>query len=151
MAISVSNSGSGGRGRRRFNGVSAMAEINIVPLVDVVLVLLIIFMITAHAMESGLDINVPKTENTRTATDDLPIINITKEGNTYIGDKELKVNWKLLGDEIRKRYKNPKAVYVRADRETTYESVAQVIDQLRIAKLDIQLVTQPIDAPSRRK
>jgi biopolymer transport protein ExbD len=148
MAFSFSSNGQA-RGRRRFGGAGELSEINIIPLVDVVLVLLIIFMLTAHVMESGLDINVPKTANTHAATEDFPIINITKEGETYIADKP--VNWKLLGDEIRKRYKNPKAVYVRGDRELTYEGLCHVIDQLRIAKLDIQLVTQPIDAPSGRK
>ncbi len=148
MAISLSQNGSG-RGRRRIGGISEMAEINIIPLVDVVLVLLIIFMITAHVMESGLDINVPKTTNTRAATEELPIINVTKSGDTYIADKP--VNWKLLGAEIRKRYKNPKSVYVRGDRELSYEGLCHVIDQLRLAKLDIQLVTEPIDAPSGGK
>ena len=62
MAFTVNNAGSGGRRGRRFGGIPTNADINIVPLVDVVLVLLIIFMITANVMEFGLDIKVPEVK-----------------------------------------------------------------------------------------
>ena len=58
MAFSVGNGGSSGRGR--FRGTTTLSEMNVVPLVDVVLVLLIIFMLTAHVMEFGLEVEVPK-------------------------------------------------------------------------------------------
>ncbi len=64
MAFSVGSSGAGGRriGAMRRTSMGTMSEINIVPLVDVVLVLLIIFMLTAHVMEFGLEINVPEVK-----------------------------------------------------------------------------------------
>jgi biopolymer transport protein ExbD len=71
MAITV-NSG-GMSGRRRFHGTSALSEINVTPFVDVVLVLLIIFMMTAHVMDSGIEVDVPKTKSVKESVKDLPI------------------------------------------------------------------------------
>ena len=79
MAFSLNSSG--GLGRGRFRGTSALAEINIVPLVDVVLVLLIIFMLTAHVMEFGLQVEVPKVKPVKENVQDLPVVSITREGH----------------------------------------------------------------------
>ena len=62
-----------------------MSEINVTPFVDVLLVLLIIFMITAHVMESGVEVNVPKTKSVQTSPKELPIITVTKTGTVYLG------------------------------------------------------------------
>src|ERR1700704_6499587 len=103
MAFSAGNSSSGGR-RGRFRGTTSLAEINIVPLVDVVLVLLIIFMLTAHVMEFGLEVEVPKVKPVKENVQDLPVVNITRNGTSYLNDKPVNIN--LLADEIRKRYHN---------------------------------------------
>ncbi len=79
----LDNSSSGGR-RGRFRGTSSLAEINIVPLVDVVLVLLIIFMLTAHVMEFGLEVEVPKVKPVKENVQDLPVISISKDGASPI-------------------------------------------------------------------
>ena len=78
MAFSTQNGMSSPRGRR--GGMRSMAEINIVPLVDVVLVLLVIFMLTAHVMEFGLEIEVPKVKQVRDSAQELPVISITRAG-----------------------------------------------------------------------
>src|ERR1700674_3613123 len=101
MAFSMSN-GSSGLRRGRFRGTAALAEINIVPLVDVVLVLLIIFMLTAHVMEFGLQVEVPKVKPVKENVQDLPVISITREGASYLNDKPVNIN--LLADEIHKRF-----------------------------------------------
>lgn len=146
--MAFSNSGhSGVRGRSR--GETSLAEINIVPLVDVVLVLLIIFMLTAHVMEFGLEVDVPKTKSVKQTADVLPIVNITREGDLFLGDKPVNIN--VLPDEIARRYSKAKAVYVRADKGTTWDPIAQVIGALSDAKIDIRMVTQPIDESTRRK
>ena len=75
MAFSLNSSS--GLGRGRFRGSPALAEINIVPLVDVVLVLLIIFMLTAHVMEFGLQVEVPKVKPVKENVQDLPVVSIT--------------------------------------------------------------------------
>src|SRR5579872_2296321 len=114
MAFSL-NSGSG-LGRGRFSrGSGLLAEINIVPLVDVVLVLLIIFMLTAHVMEFGLQIEVPKVKPVKENVQELPVISISKEGTTYLNDKPTNIN--LLADAIHQRFHNASSVYVRADKD----------------------------------
>src|SRR5947209_10680777 len=114
MAFSF-QSGSGGRRGRRFGAPSSMSDINIVPLVDVVLVLLIIFMITANVMEFGLDIQVPKVKVVRQTAQELPVVSITKNGESFLNEKPTNIN--LLAQRIRERFHNPSAVYVRADKE----------------------------------
>src|SRR4030088_1348522 len=123
MAFSTTNSSAGGK-RGRFRGVSSLSEINIVPLVDVVLVLLIIFMLTAHVMEFGMEVEVPKVKQTEGKVEDLPVISITREGETFLNDKP--VNIHLLGAEVRKRYPNAKSVYLRGDKSAIWDPVVQV-------------------------
>src|ERR1700682_4724818 len=105
MAFSMN--GSSGLGRGRFRGTPALAEINVVPLVDVVLVLLIIFMLTAHVMEFGLEVEVPKVKPIRENVQDLPVVVIGQDGTTYLADKPVNIN--LMVDEIRKHYRNTKS------------------------------------------
>jgi len=120
-----------------------MAEINIVPLVDVVLVLLIIFMLTAHVMDYGLEVDVPKVKPQKESNDDLPVVNLSRNGDVYLGEKPVNIN--LLGETIRKNYPKSKAAFVRADKDTVYDPIAQVISALNEAKIDVRLVTQPLD------
>jgi biopolymer transport protein ExbD len=141
------NSSSGLR-RGRFRGTtSSLAEINIIPLVDVVLVLLIIFMLTAHVMEFGLQVEVPKVKPAKENVQDLPVVSITKDGSSYLNDKP--VNIHLLAEEIHKRYHNATSVYVSADHRTTWDAVAQVIAELGDAKFAVNAVTQPIDTAEK--
>ena len=79
------------------------SEINVTPFVDVVLVLLIIFMLTAHVMEYGLEVNVPQTKSVRSSTRELPVVTITKTGEIYLGKEA--VNIHLLGATIHDRYR----------------------------------------------
>src|ERR1700722_19794117 len=103
MAFSVGGS-SNRTGRRRFSGSSGtLSEINIVPLVDVVLVLLIIFMLTAHVMEFGLEINVPKTKEVRETAKELPIVQIKKSGEIFLNETPVNIN--KIPAEIRRRFK----------------------------------------------
>ncbi len=129
--------------RRRGNG-GALAEINIIPLVDVVLVLLVIFMLTAHVMEFGLEVNVPKVNQTKDSTQELPVVSISKSGELYLNEKA--VNIHELGDVFKARFPNAKSVYVRADAQTIYDPIAQVVSVLGEAGLDVKLVTQPDDS-----
>ena len=76
MAISVNGGGSsrGGFGSRRRVSSGSLAEINVTPFVDVVLVLLVIFMLTAHVMEFGLEVNVPKVRAVKDTAQELPVV-----------------------------------------------------------------------------
>jgi biopolymer transport protein ExbD len=148
MAFSLNSSGGLGRGRFR-GGTSSLAEINIVPLVDVVLVLLIIFMLTAHVMEFGLQVEVPKVKPVKENVQDLPVISISKEGTSYLNDKPVNIN--LLADSIHQRFRNAKSVYVRADRRTPWDTVAQVIATLGEGGFAVNAVTQPEDKSDKRR
>jgi biopolymer transport protein ExbD/biopolymer transport protein TolR len=143
MAFSFNGSGGGSRGRR-FGGPSAMSEINIVPLVDVVLVLLIIFMITANVMEFGLDIKVPAVRRTQNTAQDLPVVSITKDGESYLNDKPINIH--QLPQGIRARFHNATAVYVRADKQTPWDPIAQIVAELGEAKYEVKMVTAPMDS-----
>ncbi len=140
--------GEGGHLGRRFGGPSAMSEINVVPLVDVVLVLLVIFMITANVMEFGLDIQVPKVKRVQNTAQDLPVVSITKNGESFLNDKPTNIN--LLAQGIRQRFHNPTAVYVRADKETTWDIIAQIVAELGDANFEVKMVTAPIDSAARQ-
>ena len=90
MALSVN--GGGGYGSRRRGGGASLSEINITPFVDVVLVLLIIFMLTAHVMEFGIEVDVPKVQAVKDTAQELPVVTITKDGTTYLNDKPVNIN-----------------------------------------------------------
>lgn len=126
-----------------------MSEINVVPLVDVVLVLLIIFMITANVMEFGLDIQVPKVRRVQNTAQDLPVVSITKTGESFLNDKPININ--LLAQGIHQRFRNATAVYVRADKETPWDAIAQIVAELGEARFDVRMVTAPVDTAARQR
>ncbi len=136
------------RGGRRSRGLDAMAEINVTPFVDIALVLLIIFMITAHVMESGISIDVPKTRSVESSSTELPIVSISKGGEMYLGNDPVNIN--RLVETIRSKYPGQEAVYLKADRQTPFDPIAQVMSQLGTAKLAVNVVTEPDDRPGRR-
>ncbi len=140
MAINV---GGGATRGRRSRGPGALSEINVTPFVDVALVLLIIFMITAHAMESGIDIQVPKTKSVSTSTKELPVISISKSSEIYLGRNPINLN--LIVNTIKTRYPGQTAVYVKADSQTPFDTVAQVLSVLGVAKINPSIVTEPDD------
>src|SRR5579859_1396259 len=130
MAFSPGGSGSG-RGRRGRFESGMLSEINVTPFVDVLLVLLIIFMLTAHVMESGIEVDVPAVKTTKDTTKDLPIVVISKEGEIYLGDAAVNIN--ELAATVQKRYGKVPTVYVRADKATPWDIVAQVLAELGAA------------------
>lgn len=139
MAINVSGMNRG----RRSRGTPALSEINVTPFVDVALVLLIIFMITAHVMEYGIEIDVPKTKSVSTSTKDLPVIQVSKAGEVYLGKDPVKIN--RIPEEVRSKYPGQTSVYVRADAQTPFDPIANVLSVLGDAKLSPLIVTQPDD------
>src|SRR5271165_5549088 len=146
--MAFSSNGGNGLGSRRRGG-AALAEINITPFVDVVLVLLVIFMLTAHVMEFGLEVDVPKVRQVKESVQDLPVVSVTREGTTRLNDKDTNIH--LLGSEIHRRFHNATAVYVRADGRTPWDVVAQVVAELGEAKFSVNMVTQPEDQAGKRR
>src|SRR5437762_13331354 len=100
--MAFSTNGNGSRGRGRFQHGGTLSEINVTPFVDVLLVLLVIFMLTAHVMESGIDVDVPAVRTTKDTTKDLPIIVMSKEKGLYLGDQSININ--ELAAAVVKRY-----------------------------------------------
>ena len=145
MAISVNSGGSSGR--RRAYGGGALSDINVTPFVDVVLVLLIIFMMTAHVMEFGIEIDVPKTKYVKDSAKVLPVINITRDGDLHLNEKPVNIN--ELGTILQSRF-HGQAVYVRADKGTPWDPIAQVLSELSAAKITVNMVTQPEDSAEKR-
>jgi biopolymer transport protein ExbD len=146
MAFSMGGN-SGGGGRSRFRGFSSLAEINIVPLVDVMMVLLVIFMITANVMNFGMEVDVPKVKQVRDSARELPVITITKNGWLYLNEKEININ--SLGAAVKERFGNVTSVYVRADKDTIWDVIAQVVSALNESGIKINMVTQPVDDAER--
>jgi biopolymer transport protein ExbD len=144
MAFSIN--GGGSRSNRRSS--AAISEINVTPFVDVVLVLLIIFMLTAHVLEFGIEVDVPKVRPIKeTGQQEMPVVSITKDGVTKLNADD--VNIHDLAATIRQKYGKAKGVYVRADKETIWEPIAQVTAELGAAGFQVNMVTQPEDSSSK--
>jgi len=137
-----SNGGRGGRGRWR-SQIGVLSEMNVVPLVDVVLVLLIIFMVTASVMEFGLKVDVPQVKQDRDTTEEHPVITVAANGTTYLNDAP--VNLRQVGKEVKRKFKDQDTVYVRADKALIGGNLAQVISAIDEAGLKQMLVTAPED------
>lgn len=118
----------------------SLSEINVTPFVDVALVLLIIFMITAHAMDSGIEVDVPRTKTVSTSTKELPIVTITKSGGLYLGKDGINLN--NLVASLHRQYPGQTVVYVKTDRLTTMEMGLQVMSVLDADKFGVKLVSE---------
>ena len=124
---------------------TSLSEINVTPFVDVVLVLLIIFMLTAPILESGIEVDLPKTKTVKTVTTEKVVITIDKRQTLYVGNDAVNIN--LLGATVKDRAKgsdNP-TVYIRADQAVPFGTFATVVDALKQSDItNINIVTEPL-------
>jgi biopolymer transport protein ExbD/biopolymer transport protein TolR len=126
---------------------SSLAEINITPLVDVVLVLLIIFMITAPVLQSGIDVSVPKTRTVKEITEQRVVLTIDRSQKIFLGDRP--VNIHELAQKLRTAGVDPahQVIYLRADERVPFGAFAGVMDAVKQAGItNISIVTQPLEA-----
>jgi biopolymer transport protein TolR len=129
------------------SGKKLMSEINVTPLVDVMLVLLIIFMVTAPMMMEGVDVNLPQTKTKSIKTQEDPLIlSVTKNGDVFLENHTVKLE--DLGQKIETvlKYRKEKEVLLRADKDIPYGFVVKVMAEVKragIAKLG--MVTDPLD------
>jgi len=128
---------------------TSLAEINVTPLVDVMLVLLVIFMVTAPILQTGIEVNLPKTRETRTESQKPKsvVVSIDKDGNIFLSTqseaKQVNVNDlpTLLASALGQA--GERRVYVRGDGDTPYRIIAYVLDLAKQAGADVSLVTEP--------
>ncbi len=124
-----------------------LSEINVVPLVDIMLVLLIIFMITAPMMQHGMNIDIPKVTTKPMPTKDEPqILNVTKEERLVLNEKKLDVKDLKAAIQLLFANKKDKEIYLRADKEVPYGFVVTCMGIVREAGIEkINIVTKPLD------
>ena len=136
---------SSGTGPGERPGGSALSEINVTPFVDVVLVLLVIFLVTAPMMLRGIDVKVPKTETKNVGPEERLMLTVTKEKAVYLDDQPITLA-RLEGVLVGLRQRNAKAaVFLRADEGVAYGVVVKVMDAVKKAGIErLGMVTEPI-------
>jgi len=123
---------------------TTLAEINMIPFIDIVLVLLIIFMVTAPVIQSGIEVNVPETQVVRELAEEKLVVSIDKNQLVYLQNAPVNVN--ELGDKIRQKLLDPtrQSVYLQADQAVPFQIFATVLDNLKLAGIEnVSIVTQP--------
>jgi len=128
-------------------GRALMAEINIIPLVDVVLVLLIVFMVTAPLLYRGVDITLPKTATNTIKPEVRTVLTIAKNGAVHLDDEKREVPLARLTARLSEMKKKSEglSVYLRADRNVPYGTVVSVMDLVKRAGIDkLGMVTEPL-------
>jgi biopolymer transport protein TolR len=124
---------------------SVLSEINVTPLVDVMLVLLIIFMVTAPMMQQGLNVELPETNNSGVSLNDEPFILVVKKDKSlHAGEATMNVS--TLAAKLKAIFstRKNKQIYIQADRAVDYGTVAEVMGEIRAAGIfSIGLITLP--------
>jgi len=125
---------------------TALADINITPLVDVVLVLLIIFMVTAPVLQSGIEASVPMTRTVKEISEERIVITINKDQRVFLGNDAININ--QIAASIRQRVRDPRNqfIFVRADENVPFGAFATVMDAVKQSGItNVSIVTQPLE------
>jgi biopolymer transport protein TolR len=123
---------------------TSLSEINVTPLVDVMLVLLIIFMVTAPMLQTGIDVELPETNYVKEVNpEERIIISISREELVYYGSET--INLAAIPNRLKRDTKGPKdSIFLRADKDVKWKYIVSVIDAIRGAGFsEIKLVTKP--------
>lgn len=130
---------------------TSMSAINVTPLVDVMLVMLIIFMVTAPMMQSGIGVNLPQAETRSTPADEGLTLTITSDRYIHLQDQV--INQFLLEDKLKEYFvgQEKKVLFLKADQDLPYGFVITVIDIAKKAGVEVLgLVTEPVDEKNQR-
>ena len=130
---------------------TSLSEINITPLVDVVLVLLIIFMVTAPVLQSGIEVSVPKTKTVKQIAEERVVVSITSKQDIYVGNEQVNIN--NIGQKLREKIRDPEgqSIYVRADENVPFGLFATVMDAVKASGItNVSIVTQPLQEGKNR-
>ena len=149
MAMNMAGSSGGGRrGRRR----AVMAEINVTPMVDVMLVLLIIFMVTAPILQSGIEVAIPHTRTVKEITEERLVITIDRQQRVFLNNQPVNIN--QIGDQLHQKIRDPEgqSVFVRADENVPFGAFATVMDAVKQSGItNVSIVTQPLEQNGSRR
>ncbi len=129
---------------------SSLSDINVTPFVDVVLVLLVIFMITAPVLQSGVEVVVPKTRTVKEISEERLVISIDRQQRVYLGNDPVNIN--QIGARLREKLRDPErqSVYLRADENVPFGAFATVMDAVKQAGIsNVSIVTEPLQAHGR--
>jgi biopolymer transport protein TolR len=125
---------------------TSLSDINVTPFVDVLLVLLIIFMLTTPILQSGIELNVPKTQTVHEISQERLVVSIDKVQRLYLGSDPININ-ELGAQVLEKTGEDAVAsVFLRSDENVPFGTVAMVIDELRMAGIEqISMVTEVLN------
>ncbi len=131
---------------------SSLSDINITPLVDVVLVLLIIFMLTAPILQSGIEVEVPKTRTVKEITEERVVITIDRQQRVFLGNEPVNIN--EIAAKLRQKIRDPEhqSIFLRADEEVPFGAFATVMDAVKQAGItNVSIVTQPLETHGSKR
>src|SRR5579863_10449013 len=130
---------------------SALADINITPLVDVVLVLLIIFMVTAPILQSGIEVAVPKTRTVKEITQERLVISIDRDQRVFLGNDPININ--EIAEKLKSKLHDPErmTIYLRSDENVPFGAFVTVMDAVKQAGItNVSIVTEPLESSKRK-
>jgi biopolymer transport protein TolR len=125
---------------------SSLSDINITPFVDVVLVLLVMFMVTAPILQSGIEVAIPKTKTVKEITQQRMVITIDKDQRVFLGNDPININ--DIPQLLRAKVHDPQSqsIFIRADEKVPFGAFATVMDAVKQTGItNVSIVTQPFD------
>jgi biopolymer transport protein ExbD/biopolymer transport protein TolR len=124
---------------------SSLSEINVTPFVDVVLVLLVMFMVTAPVLQSGIEVEVPKTKTVKEISEERLVITIDKDQRVFLGNDPININ--EIADRLHDKIRDPQgqSVFIRSDENVPFGAFATVMDAVKQTGItNVSIVTQPL-------
>jgi len=125
---------------------SSLSEINITPFVDVVLVLLVMFMVTAPILQSGIEVELPKTKTVKEISEERLVITIDKDQRVFLGNDPININ--EIADRLHEKIRDPQgqSVFIRSDENVPFGAFATVMDAVKQTGItNVSIVTQPLN------
>ena len=130
---------------------TSLSDINVTPLVDVVLVLLIIFMVTAPVLQSGIEVAIPHTKTVKEITEERLVITIDREQRVFLNKQPININ--QIGAQLHQKIRDPEgqSIFVRADENVPFGAFASVMDAVKQSGItSVSIVTQPLEKNGSR-
>ena len=130
---------------------TSLSDINVTPFVDVLLVLLVIFMLTAPILQSGIELDVPQTRTVKEISQEKLVVSIDRGQRLYLGNEP--VNIHQIGAKLRQKIRDPEsqAVFLRSDENVPFGAFATVMDAVKQAGItNVSIVTEPLNQNAKR-